>query len=92
MREDPLYGYRVDEDMGPNWFEKEVDERKGDFLYNIVYHDCLPNAFLFTKDAEIVFYTSRDIMKGEEITISFLGGGETWEARRGRLLSQFGIF
>ena len=78
-----------------NGFKKVTGEDAGEYLYNIasrINHDCRPNTHrAFTKEVDIVFYATRGIRKGEEITHDYLGNVGPLDRRRQALKHHFDL-
>ncbi|PVH89170.1 hypothetical protein DL98DRAFT_614271 [Cadophora sp. DSE1049] len=78
-----------------NSFHNHHESAKGEYVYEIasrLNHSCAFNAYRgFTKEGHIVFFASRDIKRGMEITHSYMGGYGTTTMRRKLLFQRSGF-
>ncbi|QSZ30013.1 hypothetical protein DSL72_004531 [Monilinia vaccinii-corymbosi] len=62
-------------------------------LYSMFNHSCDPNVDWRHDDenSTVTMFAERDIKKGEEMFISYIGRGEDLKARQGKLMPWFGM-
>ncbi|KAH7351225.1 hypothetical protein BKA65DRAFT_397157 [Rhexocercosporidium sp. MPI-PUGE-AT-0058] len=94
-KEGPCVETRVMRIWRANAFHNHMADMRGEYIYEFasrINHSCVPNSsFSFTKEGHIVFFATRDIKKGIEITHDYKGAFGTAEMRRKKTLDEYGF-